>query len=180
MIGGHGAYGHAEQRSPSSFQAATERRCHGERGPDRVAVAAPDSRERAAQHAAINPRIWSLRHVEPQSPECETSRRPGPLTRRRHRPSPATCPNPPPPRTAADSPIAARTGRPATGAGTTRNASSQVVGGCAVRLLVLYLAGNRVGPGSVQSSWWRRRAGLPMLPREVGSSRVGRACPAQV
>jgi hypothetical protein len=33
--------------------------------------------------------------------------------------------------------------------------------------LVLYLAGNRVLPDSVQSSSERRRAGLPMLLREV-------------
>src|SRR5918993_3935682 len=38
---------------------------------------------------------------------------------------------------------------------------SQVGGGCSVRLLVLYLADNRVCPDSVQSSWWRRRRGCP-------------------
>jgi hypothetical protein len=44
---------------------------------------------------------------------------------------------------------------------------SQVLGGCSVRLLVLYLADNRVLPDSVQSSSVRRRAGLPMLMHEV-------------
>jgi hypothetical protein len=44
---------------------------------------------------------------------------------------------------------------------------SQASGGCSVGLLVLYLADNRVVPDSVQSSSVRRRAGLPMLMREV-------------
>jgi hypothetical protein len=43
---------------------------------------------------------------------------------------------------------------------------SQGWGGRSVRLLVLYLADNRVLPDSVQSSSVRRRA-LPMLMREV-------------
>src|SRR5512132_3653095 len=55
---------------------------------------------------------------------------------------------------------------------------SQVVGGCSVRLLGLYLADNRVCPDSVQSSWWRRRRGCPCsCARSVPRGTFGLAPP---
>jgi hypothetical protein len=55
---------------------------------------------------------------------------------------------------------------------------SQVVGGCSVRLLGLYLADNRVCPDSVQSSSGRRRRGCPCsCARSVPRGTFGLAPP---